>query len=588
MAIPDSSSRPDPAPAPQAAGVVMPARAGSISDALDSLTDSVQLIDANWRTVYLNKAARRTLREQGTDPDQVIGRHFWDEIYAETRGTPLQRAYINAMEARQVTELENYYPPWQRWFWVRAFPVESGGIAVYFHDITDRKRTDQLLREQKEILSLIANGAPLERCLSAVTESVSRLSPGLRACVLLANPQIRYFEDCYSSQLPTSFAAAIRRQPISELAIGTCSQAVFKGEPVACESIATDARWTQSWRWHCLEHGIQGCHSEPIRGRSGQTIASLMLCFTEPRLINPWEQDVAKFACAVASIAIEHERRERALREGEARFHRLADVMSVRLDEQRALIADYQRADQASKSASERKDEFLAILVHELRNPLAALEAAAQTLEKTEHRGDAPSLAVAMVRRQIDHMSRLLEDLENAARITHGLVQLRLEPVNMQDAIREAIETTRQQIESRQHQLSLHLPEEGIYVHGDAIRLTQIIVNLLTNSVKYTPMGGTIDVRLTRARGDAVLVVRDDGMGIIPEMLPKIFDMYSRATLPGGGQDDGLGIGLALVKGLVELHQGTIEAKSAGEGCGSEFILTLPLDRAVPGEENEL
>jgi len=101
-------------------------------------------------------------------------------------------------------------------------------------------------------------------------------------------------------------------------------------------------------------------------------------------------------------------------------------------------------------------------------------------------------------------------------------------------------------------------------------------------------MGGTIDVRLTRARGDAVLVVRDDGMGITPEMLPKIFDMYSRATLPGGGQDDGLGIGLALVKGLVELHQGTIEAKSAGEGCGSEFILTLPLDRAVPGEENEL
>jgi PAS domain S-box-containing protein len=579
MAIPDSTSRPDKEPVPQAAGVVVPARGGSISDALDSLTDSVQLIDSNWRTIYLNKAARRTLREQGMDPDQVIGRHFWDEIYAETRGTPLQRAYINAMEARQVTELENYYPPWQRWFWVRAFPVESGGIAVYFHDITDRKRTDQLLREQKEILSLIANGAPLERCLSAVTESVSRLSPGLRACVLLANPQIRYFEDCYSSQLPTSFAAAIRRQPISEMAIGTCSQAVFRGEPVACESIATDARWTQSWRWHCLEHGIQGCHSEPIRGRSGQTIASLMLSVAEPRLINPWEQDVAKFACSVASVAIEHERRERALREGEARFHRLADVMSVRLDEQRALITDYQRADQASKSASERKDEFLAILVHELRNPLAALASATQTLEKTEQQGAAPSLAVAIVRRQVDHMSRLLEDLMNAARITHGLVQLRLEAVRMQDAILEAVEATRHQIESRQHQLSLHLPDEPIFVHGDAIRLNQIIVNLLTNSVKYTPMGGTIDVRLTRVRGDAVLVVRDDGMGIAPEMLPKIFDMYSRASLPGGGQDDGLGIGLALVKGLVELHQGTVEAKSAGEGCGSEFIVTLPLDR---------
>jgi signal transduction histidine kinase len=176
-------------------------------------------------------------------------------------------------------------------------------------------------------------------------------------------------------------------------------------------------------------------------------------------------------------------------------------------------------------------------------------------------------------------MSRLLEDLLNAARITHGLVQLRLEPVSMQDAIREAIEMTHHQIESRQHRLSLRLPEEGIYVHGDAIRLNQIIVNLLTNSVKYTPMGGTIEVRLSRAHGDAVLVVSDDGMGIAPEMLPKIFEMYSRGSLPGQSQGDGLGIGLALVKGLVDLHHGSIEAKSAGEGCGSEFIVTLPLGR---------
>jgi signal transduction histidine kinase len=110
--------------------------------------------------------------------------------------------------------------------------------------------------------------------------------------------------------------------------------------------------------------------------------------------------------------------------------------------------------------------------------------------------------------------------------------------------------------------------------------LNQIIVNLLTNSVKYTPMGGTIDVRLTCARGAAVLVVRDDGMGIAPDMLPQIFEMYSRGSLPDQSKDDGLGIGLALVKGLVELHHGTIEAKSAGEGCGSEFIVTLPRSRA--------
>ena len=568
---------PEPQPTPSSAGVAEPvARGAAISDVLDSVTDSVQVIDRNWRVVYMNKAARRTLRDQGMDPDKVIGCHFWDELYPEGRGSPLQRAYMHAMETREVTELENFYPPWRRWFWVRAFPVESDGIAIYFHDITDRKRTDQLLREQKEILALIATGAPLERCLSAVTESMSRLSPGLRACVLLANPQIRYFEDCYSAQLPSSFAEAIRRLPIDESRIGTCGQAVFAGEPVACESIATDTSWSQSWRWHCLEHGVQACHSEPIRGRSGQTIASLMLCFSEPRTINAWEQDVAKFGCSVASVAIEHERRNRALREGEARFHRLADVMSVRLDEQQALITEFKRADEVSKSASERKDEFMAILVHELRNPLAALASATNTLERGTNNGDPASLAVAMVRRQVDHMSRLLEDLTNVARITHGLVQLRLEPVSMQEAVRHAAEATRHEIESRQHRLKLQLPAEPIYVNGDPVRVNQVVVNLLTNAARYTPMGGTIDVRLTAARGNAVLTVRDDGMGIAAEMLPKIFDLYARANPPGQGAD-GLGIGLALVKSLVELHHGSVEARSPGEGCGSEFIVELPL-----------
>jgi PAS domain S-box-containing protein len=576
MAAPDPTPSAEPAP-PTASVAVAISRAATIPDVLDSVTDSVQVIDANWRTLYMNKAARRTLREQGMDPDAVIGRHFWEEVVPESRGTPLQRGYMHAMQTREVVEFENFHAPWQRWYWVRVFPVESGGIAIYFHDITDRKRTDQLLREQKEILALIADGVPLERCLSAVTESVSRLSPGVRACVLLANPQIQHFEDCYSAQLPSSFAAALRHLPITEAAIGTCCKAVFRGEPVACESIATDLRWAQSWRWHCLEHGVQACHSEPVRGRSGQTIASLMLCFAEPRVISAWERDVAKFACSAASVAIEHERRERALREGEARFHRLADVMSVRLDEQQALISDYKHADAVSRTESERKDEFLAILVHELRNPLQALVAAAHTLEKTAQHGDTATLAVSMVRRQVDHMARLLDDLMNVARITHGLVQLRLEPVQMQDAVREGIEATRHQIESRQHRLNLQISAEPMYVRGDAVRLNQIIVNLLTNAAKYTPMGGTISVRLTRSGLRAVFAVRDDGIGISAEMLPKIFDMYSQANRLGQSADDGLGIGLALVKGLVDLHNGTVEARSAGEGCGSEFSVSLPL-----------
>ena len=219
----------------------------------------------------------------------------------------------------------------------------------------------------------------------------------------------------------------------------------------------------------------------------------------------------------------------------------------------------------------------MAILVHELRNPLAALASAANTLEKGTHGGDATSLAVAMVRRQVDHMSRLLEDLNNVARITHGVVQLRLEPVCLQEAVHHAVEATRHEIDSRQHRLKLQLPDAAICVRGDTVRLNQIIVNLLNNSARYTPMGGTIEVRLTSSRGNAVLTVRDDGIGISAEMLPKIFEMYSRANRSGQGAVDGLGIGLALVKGLVDLHHGRVEARSPGEGCGSEFIVELPL-----------
>src|SRR5262249_48212075 len=144
--------------------------------------------------------------------------------------------------------------------------------------------------------------------------------------------------------------------------------------------------------------------------------------------------------------------------------------------------------------------------------------------------------------RQIDHMSRLLDDLMNVARITHGLVQLRLEPVRMQDAVREAVEVTRHQIEGRQHRLGVNLAPGPVYVRGGAGRATQIIVNLLTNAAKYTPMGGTLTVRLTRSGGNAVLAVRDDGIGISAEMLQKIFDMYSQANRTRQSTNDGLGI----------------------------------------------
>jgi PAS domain S-box-containing protein len=274
---------------------------------LDSITDAVQVIDEHWRLIYLNEASRQIFLRQGVDPDATVGRHFWDELFPDARGGPVQRAYLEAMESRKVTEIETYYEPWQRWFWIRVFPLQQGGIATSAHDVTERKHTQQLIQEQNRLLAAIARGVPLADCLTAVTESLSILHPGARACVLLADARRERLEDCYSAQLP-AIAAAIRHLPVDQLWRAPDGRSLSQAAPIACESIATDTQWTQAWRWSCLEQGVRACHAQPIHGRRGEPLGWLVLCFSEERAINGWEREIAAFACSAASIAIEHER----------------------------------------------------------------------------------------------------------------------------------------------------------------------------------------------------------------------------------------------------------------------------------------
>jgi PAS domain S-box-containing protein len=274
---------------------------------LDSITDAVQVIDERWRLVYQNEASREIFRRQGVDPAATLGRHFWDEVFPDIRGQPVQRAYLHAMQSREVTEFETYYEPWQRWFWIRIFPLQQGGIATSAHDITERKHTQQLIQEQNRLLAAIAQGVPFADCLAAVTESLATLNPGTRACVLLADPRVERFEGCYSAQLP-ELAAVIRQLPIADLCKGPGGESLLQAAPIPCESIATDTSWAQSWRWSCLEQGVRACHAEVINGRNGEPVGWLVLCFSEARAINAWEREIAGFACSAASIAIEHER----------------------------------------------------------------------------------------------------------------------------------------------------------------------------------------------------------------------------------------------------------------------------------------
>ena len=245
--------------------------------------------------------------------------------------------------------------------------------------------------------------------------------------------------------------------------------------------------------------------------------------------------------------------------------------------ETREHLAARERAEQSLRLADRRKDEFLATLGHELRNPLAPLTTGLQLLMLADIQDPVVLRVHAVIERQIHHLVRLVDDLLEVSRITRGLIQLRREPLDLTLVLRSAIETSRPAVEAAQHELTVDLPSDPLTMAGDAVRLTQVFANLLSNAAKYTDAGGHIQVT-ARRQGDRVLVsVRDDGIGIAPTQLASVFEMFSQVDRLHRRTQGGLGIGLTLVRSLVTMHGGRVEARSQGLGAGSEFVVDLPL-----------
>ncbi|MCK6591344.1 MAG: ATP-binding protein, partial [Polyangiaceae bacterium] len=232
--------------------------------------------------------------------------------------------------------------------------------------------------------------------------------------------------------------------------------------------------------------------------------------------------------------------------------------------------------------ADRRKDEFLAMLAHELRNPLAPILNAVHMLRMSEPRIDPiHRRAVLAMDRQVRHMIRLVDDLLDVSRITNGKIQLRKESVSLDVIVEQAVQTSRPLIEDRHHELSIALPSRTVRLLADPTRLTQIIANLLNNAAKYTDPGGSIKLRADVEGDGLILRVCDNGIGLSPEMLPKIFELFVQSERGADRAQGGLGIGLTLVRSLVEMHGGTIVAHSDGVGRGSEFVVRMPLDPAL-------
>ncbi len=248
-------------------------------------------------------------------------------------------------------------------------------------------------------------------------------------------------------------------------------------------------------------------------------------------------------------------------------------------------IGERKRAERLLRDAERNKDEFLAVLAHELRNPLAPLRNAADLLCR-QSPAARTQLACEIMDRQLRQMTRLVDDLLDVSRIAAGRVQLDIDLIDMGQLLATAAAALQPTFDAAQQQLTLTVPTEPLHVHGDPIRLLQVFSNLLQNATKYTPRTGSVRVDLQRNAGDAVVRVIDDGIGIPTHMLEKVFDMYAQVDPSDQRARSGLGIGLTLAKRLVELHGGSIQARSSGTGSGSEFIVRLPL-RPAPDAVDE-
>ncbi|HWA99539.1 MAG TPA: ATP-binding protein, partial [Pirellulales bacterium] len=256
-------------------------------------------------------------------------------------------------------------------------------------------------------------------------------------------------------------------------------------------------------------------------------------------------------------------------------------------------IEDVKQLEAALREADRRKNEFLATLAHELRNPLAPIRHGLQIMHLSQGTPELIEQTRAMMQRQLDQMVHLVDDLLDVSRVSRGIIELRKERVELARVLQHAIETSQPAIDQAAHELTVSLPQQPIFVEADTTRLAQVFANLLNNAAKYTERGGQLRLEVRHDDGHAVVTVKDNGMGIPPAMLPKVFQMFTQVNQNLNRSQGGLGIGLSIVKRLVEMHQGTIEAHSEGIGMGSDFVVRLPVlappaapRRAEPASSN--
>jgi PAS domain S-box-containing protein len=444
---------------------------------------------------------------------------------------------------------------------------EIVGASKIARDISERRRAERELTESRRRLAVEA--AALSRLGEASTrlwESRS-LAAGLdellrtartlmgaeKGNVQLLNPARNTLSIVTAEGFGPAFMAVFEHVPADDRR-AACGRALATGRPVVIEDVMVDPEYAP-FRDAASAAGYRAVVSVPFYAADGATLGALSVHFPSPHRPTEAEMRRLHLYCRQASDFIQRIRLEHALRGRE----------------------------DALREADRRKDEFLAMLAHELRNPLAPIRYAVGALRRPGTTVEQRAHAYDVLERQAGHMSRLLDDLLDISRITRGALELKKEPMSFGRVVETAIEAARPFIDAKGHELTVEMPEQPVWLVADAVRLAQVFSNLVINAAKFTPPGGHITLEATRTPEGLAVSVRDDGAGMAADMLPRLFTLFTQGPAARDDAAPGLGVGLAMARGLVELHGGTIEAKSAGPGRGSEFIVRLPVE-GVPAE----
>ncbi|MDF3021101.1 MAG: domain S-box protein [Steroidobacteraceae bacterium] len=530
---------------------------------LNAMTDEVYFTDVSQRYTYANPAA---LREFGHDHiagvrvEELVGK--LQVLRPDGSPRPLEEAPpLRALRGEVISQEEHVVRTPRtgelRHRHVNASPVRNAGGEIIgsvsvVRDVTEAKRSREALAADLRDTTLLRDLATrrthegdTRQLFEDILDAAIAMMRAQAGTIQLLDERTRELTLAATRGFPAAMTSYFARVDASS--DSPCGRALASRERVFMRfDVAPDQDPSGEMRMHA-ELGLLSAQSTPLVSRSGRLLGMFSTHWCTDRRLEDRELHFLDLLARQAADLIERVQKEDALRE-----------------------------------ADRRKDEFIAVLAHELRNPLVPIRTGIELLKSAAARPDLIETVRPMMERQMTHMVRLIDDLLDVARIAAGKFELKRERVALSSVVGNAVDAQRRAIETGGHALRVDLPHPEVYLHADATRLSQVISNLLHNSVKFTPPGGSISIigkRQAGAEADTLMLrVLDTGRGIDAAQLPGIFDSFSRSEARTQSHEGGLGLGLSIARKLLEMHGGRIEARSEGPGKGCEFQITLPLD----------